>query len=59
LPEIVSPVQIGKQNTPFTEPATPTTVLPDTVPVTVLATYTPYEQALTVFALTWTVAALA
>jgi hypothetical protein len=40
LPEIVSPVQTGKQRMPNSPVAPRATVLPVTVPYTVLGTYT-------------------
>ena len=40
LPEIVSPVRTGKQRMPTSPVDPPATVLPDTVPCTVLGTYT-------------------
>src|SRR5271163_3086447 len=44
LPDTVSPVHTGKQKTPNEPLVPPWMVLPDTVPCTVLVTYTPMKQ---------------
>src|SRR5271170_6985874 len=59
LPDTVSPVHTGKQKTPNEPLVPPWMVLPDTVPCTVLVTYTPMKQSAIELPLTSTVAAFA